>query len=316
MLDKLIIIKYNIEVILGKYIKLRERQKGNRTMTKYENLDLIHENTMKPRAYYVPYDTLEKAIKGDKEKSEYYTVLNGEWDFRYFARDIDCPEVIDNWDKVNVPSCWQMTGYEKPYYTNVNYPYPVDPPYVPDDNPLGVYRKTINVTAKQAHRENYIVFEGVSSCVELFINGEYVGFSTVSHCTSEFKITLNEGENEIVAKVHKWCVGSYMEDQDFFRNNGIFRDVYLLSRNKGHLFDIEIGFDSKGIYCDLPHTIYDSEGHKTDLSNPILWNAEKPYLYTVIVETAGEYIPFKIGLRDQAVSSKGELLINGVSVKL
>ena len=316
MLDKLIIIKYNIQVILGKYIKLRERQKGNRTMTKYENLDLIHENTMKPRAYYVPYDTLEKAIKGDKEKSEYYTVLNGEWDFRYFARDIDCPEVIDNWDKVNVPSCWQMTGYEKPYYTNVNYPYPVDPPYVPDDNPLGVYRKTINVTAKQAHRENYIVFEGVSSCVELFINGEYVGFSTVSHCTSEFKITLNEGENEIVAKVHKWCVGSYMEDQDFFRNNGIFRDVYLLSRNKGHLFDIEIGFDSKGIYCDLPHTIYDSEGHKTDLSNPVLWNAEKPYLYTVIVETAGEYIPFKIGLRDQAVSSKGELLINGVSVKL
>ena len=285
-------------------------------MRKYENPNFIHDNTMAPRAYYIPYDTLEKALSGNKKASEYYTLLNGEWDFKYFARDIDCPDVIDEWDKVMVPSCWQTTGYEKPYYTNVNYPYPVDPPYVPDDNPLGVYRKVINISSEEAKRENYIVFEGVSSCIELFINGEYIGFSTVSHCTSEFKIKLNEGENEILAKVYKWCAGSYLEDQDFFRNNGIFRDVYLLSRNRGHLFDIEIGFDSKGIYCDEPYTVYDAEGYKTDLAYPILWNAENPYLYTVVVEKAGEYIPFRIGMRDQAVSGKGELLINGVSVKL
>ena len=285
-------------------------------MRKYENLKFIHDNTIPPRAHYIPYESLEKALAGNKEQSGFYRLLNGEWDFKYFAREIDCPAVISEWNKVKVPSCWQSTGYEKPYYTNVNYPYPIDPPYVPDDNPLGVYRKVINISGEEAQRENYIVFEGVSSCVELFVNGEYVGFSTVSHCTSEFKIKLNEGENEIIAKVYKWCAGSYLEDQDFFRNNGIFRDVYLLSRNKGHLHDIEIGFDARGVYCTEKHTVYDAEGNKTDLENPILWSAEKPYLYTVVVEWAGEYIPFKIGLRDQAVSEKGELLINGVSVKL
>lgn len=285
-------------------------------MRKYEDIGLLHENTLKPRAHYIPYDSLQKALSGDKTKSEYYTLLNGEWDFKYFSRDIDCTDSIDLWDKVKVPSCWQSTGFEKPYYTNVNYPYPVTPPYVPDDNPVGVYRRKIDVSEYDAEKENYIVFEGVASCFELFINGEYIGFSSVSHCTSEFKITLFEGENEILVKVYKWCAGSYLEDQDFFRNNGIFRDVYLLSRNKGHIFDIEISFDSKGIYCDEPHTVYDARGQETDLSMPVLWNAEKPYLYTVVVEKAGEYIPFKIGMRDQQISDKGELLINGISVKL
>ncbi len=285
-------------------------------MRKYENLKYIHENTLKPRAHYIPYDSLEKALEGDKTKSEFYTLINGEWDFAYFARDIDCPDEIKNWDKVKVPSCWQTTGYENPCYTNVNYPYPVDAPYVPDDNPVGVYRCFVDVDKAQADRENYIIFEGVAPCVELFINGEYVGFSTVSHSTSEFKINLHEGKNEVLAKVYKWCAASYLEDQDFFRNNGIFRDVYILSRNAGHLFDIEIGFDAKGIYYDGKHTVYDAEKMPADLSEPILWNAEKPYLYTVVVEEAGEYIPFKIGLREQSVSENGELLINGVSVKL
>jgi len=285
-------------------------------MRKYEDLSFIHENTLKPRSHYIPYDSLEKALNGDKMQSEYFTLLNGEWDFRYFKRDIDCPEIISEWDKVKVPSCWQTTGYDSPCYTNVNYPYPVDPPYVPDDNPLGVYRRFLNISKEQVEKENYLVFEGVAPCVELFVNGEYVGFSTVSHSTSEFKIELNEGENEILCKVYKRCASSYLEDQDFFRYNGIFRDVYLLSRNKGHLFDIEIGFDSKGIYCDLPHKVFDMEGKEANLENPVLWNAENPYLYTVVFEQAGEYIPIKVGLRDQAVSEKGELLINGVPVKL
>ncbi len=285
-------------------------------MRKYENLKFIHENTMPPRAHYIPYDSLEKALAGDKKSSDFYTLLNGEWDFKYYSRDIDCPEVITDWDKLAVPSCWQANGYEKPYYTNVNYPYPVDPPYVPDDNPVGVYRKIITVDAKTAAMENYIVFEGVSSCVELFLNGEYVGFSTVSHSTSEFKLTLKEGDNEIIAKVYKWCVGSYLEDQDFFRYNGIFRDVYLLSRPTGHLFDVEIGYDDKALYCDYSHKLFDAEGKETNTDSLILWNAEKPYLYTVVIEQAGEYIPVKVGFRTQSVSEKGELLINGVSVKL
>ncbi len=285
-------------------------------MRKYENLECLHENTLKPRSFYIPYDTEEKAKAGDKTKSDYYTLLNGEWDFKYYARDIDCPEKITGWDKVKVPSCWQMTGYEKPYYTNFNYPYPLDPPYVPDDNPVGVYRRFISADKEKAGLSNYIVFEGVASCFELFVNGEYVGFSTVSHSTSEFEIKLNEGDNEILVKVYKWCAGSYLEDQDCLRNNGIFRDVYILSRPVGHLTDIEIGFDSKGIYYDGNYKVFDREMNETNLENPILWNAEQPYLYTVIIEKAGEFIPFKIGLRDQSVSKKGELLINGVSVKL
>ncbi len=285
-------------------------------MRKYEDLNRIHENTMAPRAHYIPYDSLKKALKSEKAASAYYRLLNGEWDFAYFSRDIDCPETITGWSKVQVPSCWQMTGYEMPYYTNVNYPYPVDPPYVPDDNPVGVYRTFIQVSQTEAANCNYLVFEGVAPCLELFVNGEYVGYSTVSHCTSEFAVSLHEGENEILVKVYKWCVSSYLEDQDFFRNSGIFRDVYLLSRPKGHLFDINIGFDAKGIYYDGTYRVFDAEGKETDLAEPILWNAEQPYLYMVIVEQAGEYIPFKIGLRDQKISEKGELLINGVSVKL
>ena len=285
-------------------------------MRKYEDLKRIHENTLAPRAHYIPYDTLEKALRGNKEESAYYRLLNGEWEFRYFERDIDCPEQIEEWDRVMVPSCWQMTGYEKPYYTNVNYPYPVDPPYVPDDNPLGVYRKRFTVTEQEAKRKNYILFEGVAPCLELFLNGAYVGFSTVSHCTSEFALDLVPGENEIVVKVYKWCVSSYLEDQDFFRNNGIFRDVYLLSRPEGHVVDVNIGFDARGIYYDGAYRVFDADGVETDLADPILWNAEHPYLYTVVIEQAGEFIPFRIGLRDQAVSEQGELLINGVSVKL
>lgn len=285
-------------------------------MRKYERLDLIHENTLKPRAHYIPYETLEKALEGKPESSAEYTLLNGEWNFKYFKRDIDCPDTIEFTDTVAVPSCWQTTGYEKPYYTNVNYPYPVDPPYVPDDNPLGVYERSVFITEEQSKNENYIVFEGVAPCFELFINGKYVGYSSVSHSSSEFKIELHEGENKILVKVYKWCVSSYLEDQDFFRHNGIFRDVYLLSRPKNHLFDIEIGFDDKGIYYDGEYTVFDACGKEASLENPILWNAENPYLYTVVVKHAGEFIPFKIGLRTQSVSEKGELLINGVPVKL
>ena len=285
-------------------------------MRKYEDLGRIHENVLAPRAHYIPYDSLDKALKRDKSKSIFYKLLNGKWDFRYFSRDIDCPEVIDVWDKITVPSCWQSTGYEKPYYTNVNYPYPVDPPYVPDDNPLGVYRKYVTITEEEARRENYILFEGVAPCFELFVNGEYVGYSSVSHSTSEFSLDLKAGENEILVKVYKWCVSSYLEDQDYLRYNGIFRDVYLLSRPAGHVFDIELAYDAKGVYYNGKYSVYDSSGNLADLSDPILWNAEKPYLYTVVIEQAGEYIPIRVGLRDQQVSEEGELLINGVSVKL
>ncbi len=308
-------------------------------MRKYERLECIHENTMPPRAHYIPYDSLEKAKVGDRTASSFFQLLNGTWEFRYYSRDIDCPEEILHWETIDVPSCWQNTGYEKPYYTNLAYPYPADPPYVPNDNPVGVYRKKVNISLEEAEYKYYLVFEGVASAFELFINDEYIGYSSVSHSTSEFQVYLHEGENEILVKVYKWSVSSYLEDQDFMRCNGIFRDVYLLKRPSGHIFDLDISFDSADIYvecadengkrCSLSrgsflndnkigknYFVYDAEGRIADLSTPILWNAEQPYLYTIVIEAEGEYIPLKIGLRDQMISEKGELLINGVAVKL
>lgn len=288
-------------------------------MRSYENFKTTHENREPQRSYYIPYDTLEKALEGKKENSAYYRLLNGRWNFAYFKRDIDVPETITAWDTVPVPSCWQTLGYENPGYTNVNYPHPVDAPYVPDDNPCGVYSRSFEIDSAWKERETYIVFEGVSSCLYLYVNGEYAGCSQGSHLQAEFNISkyLNEGTNTITAKVLKWCVGSYMEDQDFFRFSGIFRDVYLLSREKNHIKDVFIKADTKSITVDAPdYEIYDNGKKVENLDNPILWNAENPHLYTVIVKGKTEYLPFYVGMREISISDKQELLINGVSVLL
>ena len=201
----------------------------------YENLENIFVNRLPQRSYYIP------------ENNGAYTLLNGEWKFKYFKFEEDYCENITDWDKIPVPSCWQMYGYEDPNYTNVNYPYPVDPPYVPDDNPMGVYEREF--TVENADNRTYIVFEGVSSCVFLYINGEFAGYSQGSHLQAEFDVTslVKKGTNTLRAKVMKWCLGSYLEDQDFFRMNGIFRDVYLLSRPEGHIKDIEVRTENNNI---------------------------------------------------------------------
>ncbi|MGH4050091.1 MAG: glycoside hydrolase family 2 TIM barrel-domain containing protein [Clostridium sp.] len=285
----------------------------------YEDLNSIQENREVQRSYYIPYDTLEKALEGNKAESKYYKLLNGVWDFAYFKRDINVPEVITKWDKIPVPSNWQMHGYEAPYYTNVNYPHPVDPPFVPDDNPCGIYSMNFNIDKQWSEKDAYIVFEGVNSCLYLYVNDKFVGSSQGSHLQSEFNISeyVIEGNNKLTVKVLKWCSGSYLEDQDFFRLSGIFRDVYLLSRAKGSRPNIEIKVENKSIIVsERDYVIYDGKNKIETLDNPILWNAEKPFLYTVVVKNRNEYIPFKVGIRDISVSALGELLINGTSVKL
>ncbi len=289
-------------------------------MRVYENLEKLHWNREPSRAHYIPYDSFEKAVIGDKNASAYYQLLNGTWDFKFFPRDIDGEGEVSFSETIPVPSCWQCYGYEKPIYTNLNYPYPVDPPYVPDENPMGVYRRFVEIDEKWQKRRTYIVFEGVASHLTLYVNGEFVGSSMGSHLSAEFELTkfLHGGENEILVQVRKWCVGSYLEDQDCFRFNGIFRDVYLLSRDQDRLWDIEIKADDKEIvYLGEGNCmILDAEGKEADLSNPILWNAEKPYLYTAVISHGEEYIPQKIGMRTIAISPCQELLINGVAVKL
>ena len=129
----------------------------------YERFDKTSENREPQRAYYIPYESLDKALEGKKEQSAYYRLLNGKWNFKYFERDIDVPEKISGWETIDVPSCWQTRGYDKPCYTNLNYPHPVDAPYVPDDNPCGVYERSFPLDKKWINRKTYIVFEGVSN---------------------------------------------------------------------------------------------------------------------------------------------------------
>lgn len=284
----------------------------------YENILKTSENRLSPRSYYIP--------KGVSK----YTLLNGEWDFAYFDCVEDVPEKIEKWDKIPVPSCWQLLGYENPNYTNVNYPYPVDPPYVPDENPCGVYRRTIEIDDNL--QKHYFVFEGVASCAFLYINDRYVGFTQGSHLQAEFDISdyVVKGINTVEVRVLKWCVGSYLEDQDFFRFNGIFRDCYLLSRPENHIVDVEIIpnekefqihisgqasvriFDADVLLCET--SFEDSFSYAPE--NPVLWNAEKPHLYRIELERNGEVLTFNQGLRKIEISDKYQLLINGVSVKL
>ncbi len=286
-------------------------------MRKYENLELISENREQQRSYYIPENSC--------------TMLNGMWDFKFYDADYEESYVEKEWGKIDVPSCWQVRGYENPNYTNVRYPFPYDPPFVPDKNPMGVYRRSFDVT--DITRKTYIVFEGVSSCLELYINDKYVGYSQGSHLQAEFDITdfVKPGDNTVVAKVRKWCTGSYLEDQDFFRFNGIFRDVYVLSRPEGHIKDINITTDNNVINicfegkADI--TLYDA-GKKVlakdtaennasfTIENPISWNAEKPYLYELVFEYGGEIISQKVGLVTYATGENYEFLVNGVEVKL
>lgn len=287
-------------------------------MRQYENPGATSENRCAPRSYYIPAG-----------RSEYH-LLNGTWRFAYYERDIDVPGFIGDWDSIPVPSCWQLEGYENPNYSNVNYPYPCDPPYVPDDNPCGVYEREFQL--KEKWGRVYFVLEGVSSCAFLYVNHRYVGFTQGSHLQAEFDITdyVCEGINTIRVKVLKWCCGSYLEDQDFFRYNGIFRDVYLLQRPEGHITDVEIIPNDKSFVIRLEGsagvTIYDGETLLTAgqmegefryaPENPVLWNAEKPHLYRVELSRNGETICLNTGLRKIEIGADYSLRINGVPVKL
>ena len=284
----------------------------------YEDLTHISENRLPQRAYYIP------------ENEGAYTLLNGEWNFKFYKRDYDEADTQMEWDKIPVPSCWQILGYENPNYANVCYPYPIDPPYVPSENPMGVYEREFEIA--DTNRNTYIVFEGVASCLELYINGKYVGYSQGTHLQAEFDITefVHLGKNTVTAKVRKWCLGSYMEDQDFFRFNGIFRDVYLLSRPKGHIKDIDIKTDGNKILvsfdgeaeitlADNGTVLASGDFEKTaefTVENPTLWNCEKPYLYTLTFKYEDEIITQKIGFVTYSLGKNYEFLVNGTEVKI
>ncbi len=204
-------------------------------------------------------------------------------------------------------------------------------PYTKTVNPVGVYSRMIDFETTAELPRGYIAFEGVSAAFELYINGNYVGASKGSRMQAEFDVSefLHSGANTVTVLVYTFCDGSYLEDQDCFRYHGIFRDVYILKRPQNHVRDFTVITSTDGTICvkgdadELVFTVFDCGGNELvsgtktcRISDPILWNAEKPYLYGILIKCAGEYIYKKIGIRTVGTSSVGELLINGVSVKL
>lgn len=316
-------------------------------MHDYENPRALSEGRLPAHAYFIPFSDRAGALRGIKEESPYYLLLNGNWNFSYYTRFADVPADIaekmpDDADVLPVPSNWQMYGYDVPQYVNVTYPIPLDPPHVPSENPCGVYSRTFYVPETFSGRRTHIVFEGVDSFFYLYVNGRKIGFSKVPHMPSEFDITdfLVPGENTLTVMVLKWCDGTYLEDQDYIRVSGIFRDVYLLSRAAFAVTDIEIGAGLTNGYRDgllsvkcradgepaVRYTLLDADGNSVfegsgEVSGAVIpgvtaWNAENPYLYTLLIETADEVIVQKTGFRKIEISEKCALLINGVPVKL
>lgn len=298
----------------------------------YENPNVLHLGCEPPRSYYIPFSDKEAAVNGCREESDRFIALNGKWDFKYCGSIYDMPELneIEYKEKITVPSCWQCKGYDSHQYTNVRYPIPFDPPYVPYENPCAMYERRFNLK-KTDNRKYYINFEGVDSCFYLWINDEQVGYSQVSHSTSEFDVTcyLKAGRNKINVLVLKWCDGTYLEDQDKLRMSGIFRDVYILERDNEHIRDywIKTRIDGtlsiladENIECEL----YDGEKHLTsgsgcnitvNIPSPKLWTAETPHLYDLIIRCGEEYIVEKVGFREITIEN-GVVLLNGKKFKI
>ncbi|HPJ03203.1 MAG TPA: glycoside hydrolase family 2 TIM barrel-domain containing protein [Candidatus Limiplasma sp.] len=305
----------------------------------HQNPETLHVGTLPPRAYFIPYPDVQSAMNGVREASGYLTLLNGEWEFAYFPSYVAMPETVHYSATIPVPSVWQMHGYDHHQYTNVKYPFPYDPPYVPTENPVGAYRRTVRLHKAEGKRLE-LHFEGVDSCLYLYVNGALAGFSQVSHSTSAFDITdlVHDGDNTLEVHVLKWCFGSYLEDQDKFRMSGIFRDVYILERAQARVEDFAIRTSlaehSAAISVSLTvndHTadprlsLYSpagellcvqkaSESTEFLIDEPVLWTAETPQLYTLLIQTADEVIAQKVGVRDIRVTS-GVVLLNGQPIK-
>ena len=314
----------------------------------YENLSVLHENTMPARAYYISSSKRMDNLVEHREESDRMQLLNGTWKFQYFNSIYDIQDSFfeknydtENFDEIQVPSVWQMVGYDTHQYTNIRYPFPFDPPYVPQDIPCGAYVHNFEYSRDEKASKAFLNFEGVDSCFYVWINGSYIGYSQVSHMTSEFDVTdvLQDGTNTVAVLVMKWCDGSYLEDQDKFRMSGIFRDVYILKRPKQAISDyhiktriedmlakveIEMKFysplnvkisieDRNGAVVALG-SIAEEGTAVLDIASPELWNTENPYLYKLILETENEVIVDHIALRKIEIKDQ-VIYLNGQKIK-
>ncbi len=323
--------------------------------TNFRDFSFYELNKREGRAYFIPFsdkETLEKTdFRKERFSSDLVRVLSGEWEFKYYAHAADLPVNFDTekteFDKITVPSTWQRTGYEPPVYLNCPYEIETKPPALPEDMSAGVYRKTFEVT--DTDKVFLLNFLGVCPCIDLYVNGEYAGYSEGSHNTAEFDISslIKKGENEILVVIHKWSVGTFLECQDMFRENGIFRDVLLCEFPKTYINDFYLRTARKADGYSLNATVSvvgDREGYtveilakdknggvlfndEADVNIPMNfydldveeWSAEIPVLYEVYitlkkdgkpVETLRSYLGFK-----NVRINKNVFLFNGEKIK-
>lgn len=314
----------------------------------YEDLSVLHDNTLPARAYYIPASEKMNNLIEHREESDRLQLLNGNWKFKYFNSIYD---LTDNFykmgydtaafDSIKVPGVWQMSGYDNHQYTNIRYPFPFDPPYLPHDIPCGAYVNHFVYEKDDNAPKAFLNFEGVDSCYYVWLNGHYIGYSQVSHATAEFDVTeyLVNGENTLAVLVLKWCDGSYLEDQDKFRMSGIYRDVYILKRPECAIRDYYIRTDvdgananisvdisfSKPVYtkiriedkagaCVAESEVCENGVVQLEIINPVLWNTENPYLYNIIFESDNEVISDYIALRKVEIIDS-VIYFNGEKIK-
>lgn len=317
----------------------------------WDDFEKIHIHALPPKAYAIPFQDSFSAKENRREDSAYFTLLNGTWGFCFYDSPLDIPEdflikPIEQMDTIPVPGMWQVNGYDYAAYISSPYPFLFNPPQVPEKNPAGVYTREFDFLPNVQKRYT-LTFEGVDSCLYVWINGRFVGYSEVSHSESVFDVTdfLASGKNRMTVVVLKWCSGSYFEDQDKIRMTGIFRDVYLLEREKTHIFDlfldpeIEPNLKNGTLICEVALSagtaeveveLFSPEGGLIEkqaaliqengclhfaVQNPVLWSAEEPALYGVMLHCGSEYIYKKIGFRRVEVQT-GVVLLNGKNIKI
>lgn len=324
------------------------------SFTEWQDPRVNEINRYPMHASYFAYENAEMAEAGVKENSLNFMSLNGQWKFDWVSdadqRPLDFwkPGFNDKgWDSMVVPGVWELNGYGDPIYVNIGYAwgsqYANNPPYVPEkNNHVGSYRKEITVPADWKGKDIIAHFGSVTSNIYLWVNGKFVGYSEDSKLEAEFDLTkyLKPGEKNLIAfQVFRWCDGSYLEDQDFFRFSGIGRDCWLYARQKTRLEDIRITPDLDADYVDgaldielktkgkavVKLSLVDAEGKtvaeqdvkettvRMEVKNPQKWTAETPYLYTLYASSASEVIPVKVGFR-KIEQTGGQILVNGKAV--
>ncbi len=343
--------------------------------TNYHDFAIYEENKLPGRSYFIPYPDRKAADavspKEKRYRSEKVLCLNGDWDFKFYPNPAELPDTLDTdaitFDTIDVPSCWQFRGYDRPFYVNIRYQFPFKPPVIPTTeevgtvfswlgvdqkvmprwkrpkkqyNFVGVYRRFVEIVDES---KTFILgFMGVASCLDLYVNGEYIGYSEGAHNTAEFDLTgkLTRGRNEILAVVHRWCTGTYLEDQDMFRNNGIFRDVLLRIDEPADFMDVDAKtkktggtyqlFVSAAVRADTEVTFtiegngvkqsktmrtLDKNAYATFDMLPVAeWNAEEPVLYSLYYETATSCVKEQIGFKTVEIKNR-VLLFNGHKIK-